>query len=218
MKNLLSTISVLAISAISLTTIVVGCRGNNNDDDDTISEVTEDQLITAVVNQTISGYHEASISVEVNDKSVNMSCQQGGTFSWNLDDSNSTAGDFCYNVSSTSCSLSGSYGELDLSGSYSACGFPVAIAEATATGVDSFKDDTALDIKGSITAAVSRTAGESSRDLTCDYELNLSKFKVSGSGNSATVSLDVAGTGCSGKAYGPKTISVTVSGSVSVAE
>jgi len=161
-------------------------------------ELAEDAVAEAIVTQSISSYNEAAINVSVNDASLSMECNTGGTVSW---EDLSTEDLICYEVDSRGCDFeTGNERAFAIEGSSTLCGSDdFTVTESSLEAGQSYSID------GSATV----TTSEASR--TCDYSLDVTVDSVLGDG--AEYEVTVAGNLCGTRAYAAS-FSIAVEGNV----
>lgn len=250
MKNLKTTMSLLVLSFIALTTNIIGCGEFELDIDEidldpipTLDELlVEEKAMIAIVNQTISAYHEASLSTiesdlendsesdivsdtanntanaTANTTEVVLSCNEGGELTI-TPDSNQTTDYVCYNIKTNGCtSIVYTYTIVELFGSYRACGFPIGI-EDNAEGAEILEGKT-IEITGNVTSFLSKVYSDLATSLSCNYDLKLKNIKVYEDDYSSTdASLDISGSSCHYSSYmDTKTVDVSGQMGLPVAE
>ncbi len=187
---------------LSIFALSSGCRGP-------VAQIAEEQIAEAVVNQAISAYYTASVNVTGEYASLTLTCTKGGTLSW--DEYVDGTGEICYESVSNGCEIAGeNYGDLTLSGTYDVCGFPMSYNEEEAKLED--LDGKTLYIGGSVTVS-----GENVQARTCDYDLEITKIAVSGTGDSLTFASGVTGQICDRRNF-DASIEFTVANDVEVEE
>lgn len=189
-RKALTLVAALTFPALSL----AGCRG-------AARELAEATVAEALVTQSISTYNEAAVSVSVNDRSVSMGCNTGGTVDWS--ELSSDAEEVCYEVDSRGCEFeTGSGRSFSIEGTSEMCGSDdFALKEEALVAGQTF----------SLAGTSTVTTSQGSR--TCEYALDVVIDSVLSDG--ATYDVTVSGSLCGQRAYSAS-FSLAVAGNVDV--
>lgn len=157
-----------------------------------LGELDEQTLAEAIVNNSISGYHTASVTVTGEDVgTIAVSCAAGGELSVSENEGGDT--EVCLSLSSQSCSFDLNLVSLYLENTGTLCG-SADLALAESDGITVLAGESEVTLAGDATV----TTGIGSR--TCTYDLTLSGFSESTS-SSGHYDVTAEGTLCGNASF-----------------